>query len=129
MKKLKKMQEIRRCFSCSDFGIVLGCRFYVKAITNRRLAEKEPGLRAGDVVTRINDADCDALTLAEARRLLDRSRERLSLVVQRNVPRGQACKWSSQSTLYERLGSGDVSNYRINHLVFSSVLVALWLLP
>jgi tight junction protein 1 len=29
-----------------DFGIVLGCRFYIKEILNPKLAEKEPGLKA-----------------------------------------------------------------------------------
>lgn len=90
----------------SDFGIVLGCKFYVKDITNKKLAEKDPGLKEGDVVLKINDQNCDDLTLSDARKLLDKSRERLSLIVQRDVPRGANWKWSSQATLYERLGSG-----------------------
>lgn len=86
----------------------MGCKFYVKDITNKKLAEKDPGLKEGDVVLKINDQNCDELTLSDARKLLDKSRERLSLIVQRDVPRGTNWKWSSQATLYERLGSGIV---------------------
>ncbi|KRZ73279.1 Tight junction protein ZO-1, partial [Trichinella papuae] len=90
-----------------DFGIVLGCKFFIKDITNRRLAEKDPGLKEGDVVLKINGENCDQMTLNEARRLLDRSKDRLSLVIQRDVPRGANWKWSSQATLYERIGGTD----------------------
>ncbi|KRX92395.1 Tight junction protein ZO-1 [Trichinella pseudospiralis] len=90
-----------------DFGIVLGCKFFIKDITNRRLAEKDPGLKEGDVVLKINGENCDQMTLSEARRLLDRSKDRLSLVIQRDVPRGANWKWSSQATLYERIGGTD----------------------
>uniref|UniRef100_A0A915KE88 Tight junction protein ZO-2 n=1 Tax=Romanomermis culicivorax TaxID=13658 RepID=A0A915KE88_ROMCU len=88
-----------------DFGVVLGCKFYIKSITNKKLAEKEPGLREGDAVVKINDVSCDDLTMTEARKLLDKSRERLSMVIKRDVPRGTAWKWSSQATLYEKLGN------------------------
>ncbi|KRX17556.1 Tight junction protein ZO-1 [Trichinella nelsoni] len=90
-----------------DFGIVLGCKFFIKDIANRRLAEKDPGLKEGDVVLKINGENCDQMTLSEARRLLDRSKDRLSLVIQRDVPRGANWKWSSQATLYERIGGTD----------------------
>lgn len=85
---------------------MLGCKFYIKAITNKKLAEKEPGLKAGDVVLKINAQDCEEMTLSDARKLLEKSKERLSLVIQRDVPRGTTWKWPSQATLYERLGPG-----------------------
>lgn len=93
-----------------DFGIILGCKFFVKEITNKKLAEKEPGLKENDVVKSINGQLCDDLTLADARKLLEKSKERLSLIVQRDIPRGANWKWSSQATLYERIGSG-TENY------------------
>ncbi|KAI6207689.1 hypothetical protein M3Y96_00035600 [Aphelenchoides besseyi] len=89
-----------------DFGIVLGCKFYIKEITNPKLAEKEPGLKEGDSILRINGTALDGVTLEEATRLLQRSREKLSLVVQRDVRRGTpGSRWPSQTTVYERLGS------------------------
>ncbi|VDK48397.1 unnamed protein product [Anisakis simplex] len=88
-----------------DFGIVLGCKYYIKEITNRKLAEKDPGLREGDTVLRINGQSVDGVTIEEATKWLVRSREKLSLVVQRDVRRGSGSRWPSQTTVYERLGS------------------------
>ncbi|TKR93669.1 hypothetical protein L596_008082 [Steinernema carpocapsae] len=92
-----------------DFGIVLGCKFYIKEITNRKLAEKDPGLREGDVVLRVNGQSLDGVTYEEATKWLQRSRERLSLVVQRDVRRNSSVngrsRWPSQNTVYEHLGS------------------------
>ncbi|KAH7728368.1 PDZ domain protein [Aphelenchoides avenae] len=89
-----------------DFGIVLGCKFYIKEITNEKLAEKDPGLKEGDIVLKVNGQSLDGVTLDEATRLLQRSREKLSLVVQRDVRRtGGGSRWPSQNTVYERLGS------------------------
>uniref|UniRef100_A0A0N5A8Y0 Tight junction protein ZO-1 n=1 Tax=Syphacia muris TaxID=451379 RepID=A0A0N5A8Y0_9BILA len=87
-----------------DFGIVLGCKFYIKEITNRKLAEKEPGLKEGDTILRINGQSVDGITIDEATKWLTRSREKLSLVIQRDVRTGTS-RWPSQNTIYERLGS------------------------
>uniref|UniRef100_A0A0R3RV22 PDZ domain-containing protein n=1 Tax=Elaeophora elaphi TaxID=1147741 RepID=A0A0R3RV22_9BILA len=87
-----------------DFGIVLGCKFYIKEITNRKLAEKDPGLREGDTVLRINGQSVEGITIEEATKWLSKSREKLSLVVQRDVRRDSS-RWPSQNTVYERLGS------------------------
>jgi hypothetical protein len=71
-------------------------------------------LQEGDTVLRINGQSLDTVTLEEASRLLQRSREKLSLVVQRDVRRGGggggggtngSSRWPSQTTVYERLGS------------------------
>lgn len=84
----------------------MGCKYYIKEITNPKLAEKDPGLKEGDVVLRVNGQSLDGVTLEEATRWLQRSREKLSLVVQRDVRRGTpGSRWSSQNTVYERLGS------------------------
>lgn len=37
-----------------DFGIVLGCRIYIKEITSRSLIEKDASLQEGDVVLKVN---------------------------------------------------------------------------
>ncbi|RCN35506.1 PDZ/DHR/GLGF domain protein [Ancylostoma caninum] len=87
-----------------DFGIVLGCKFYIKEIRNPKLAEKDPGLREGDSVLRINGQSVDGSTLEEVNKWLERSRDKLCLVIQRDVRRGTS-RWPSQNTVYERVGS------------------------
>ncbi|VDM53174.1 unnamed protein product [Angiostrongylus costaricensis] len=87
-----------------DFGIVLGCKFYIKEIRNPKLAEKDPGLREGDSVLRINGQSVEGATLEEVSKWLERSRDKLCLVIQRDVRRGTS-RWSSQNTVYERVGS------------------------
>lgn len=87
-----------------EFGIELGCKFYIKEIRNRKLSEKEPGLKEGDSVLKINGQLCDDLSLSDAKKLLQKYSDKLTLVVQRDVPRGSSWRWPSQSTLYEQLG-------------------------
>uniref|UniRef100_A0A1I7XGY9 PDZ domain-containing protein n=1 Tax=Heterorhabditis bacteriophora TaxID=37862 RepID=A0A1I7XGY9_HETBA len=88
----------------ADFGIVLGCKFYIKEIRNTKLAEKDPGLKEGDSVLRINGQSVEGSTLDEVNKWLERSREKLCLVIQRDVRRGTS-RWPSQNTVYERVGS------------------------
>jgi len=56
-----------------DFGIILGCRLYVKEITNRATAEKE-NIREGDILIKINTTNADNLSLKEAKKLMESSR-------------------------------------------------------
>ncbi|CAB3410918.1 unnamed protein product [Caenorhabditis bovis] len=87
-----------------DFGIVVGCKFYIKEIRNPKLAEKDPGLREGDSILRVNGQSLDGATLEEVNKWLERSRDKLCLVIQRDVRRGTS-RWPSQNTVYERVGS------------------------
>ncbi|CAI4226800.1 unnamed protein product [Auanema sp. JU1783] len=87
-----------------DFGIVVGCKFYIKEIRNPKLADKDPGLREGDAVLRINGQNLEGATLEEVNKWLERSREKLCLVIQRDVRRTTS-RWPSQNTVYERVGS------------------------
>ena len=68
-----------------DFGIVLGCKIYV-----RELAETKDGrgagaggLQEGDVLLKINNHATDSMTLKEARKLLESAKDKLNLVVRR----------------------------------------------
>eukprot|EP00081_Caenorhabditis_elegans_P000473 NP_001021686.1 ZO-1 (Zonula Occludens tight junctional protein) Ortholog [Caenorhabditis elegans] len=87
-----------------DFGIVVGCKFYIKEIRNPKLAEKDPGLKEGDSVLRINGQSLEGASLEEVNKWLERSRDKLCLVIQRDVRRGTS-RWPSQNTVYERVGS------------------------
>merc|ERR1719474_2650615 len=67
-----------------DFGIVLGCKIYIKEITNRSVADKDGNLQEGDLVQKINNLSLDGLSLKEARKLLDSAKEKLDLMVKRD---------------------------------------------
>ncbi|XP_064114052.1 tight junction protein ZO-1-like isoform X4 [Macrobrachium nipponense] len=69
-----------------DFGIVLGCRIYIKEISNKAAVDKDGTLKEGDVLLRINSNSTDNLTLKEARKLIESAKERLQLVVRRDPP-------------------------------------------
>ncbi|GIY97115.1 tight junction protein ZO-1 [Caerostris extrusa] len=66
-----------------DFGIVLGCWIYIKEITNKSLLSKDESVREGDIITKINSSSIDGLSLKEAKKLMDNTKEKLHLVVRR----------------------------------------------
>ncbi|XP_064470378.1 tight junction protein ZO-1-like [Ornithodoros turicata] len=81
-----------------DYGVVLGCRIYIKEINNRSIAEKDGGIQEGDVVLKINNTTIDGMTLKEARKLLESSKERLQLVLRREgrpTTAAEQTRWSS----------------------------------
>ena len=67
-----------------DFGIVLGCKIYIKDIVNRSVADKDGNLQDGDIVQKINNISLDGLSFKEARKLLDSAKDRLDLTVKRD---------------------------------------------
>ncbi|XP_042862802.1 tight junction protein ZO-1-like isoform X13 [Penaeus japonicus] len=69
-----------------DFGIVLGCRIYVKEISNKASVEKDGSLKEGDTLLRINSTSTENMTLKEARKILESTKERLQLLVRRDPP-------------------------------------------
>ncbi|CAG0923511.1 unnamed protein product [Notodromas monacha] len=74
------------CFPVADFGVVLGCKIYVKEVLPRSIADKEGGLREGDVLTKINAHSTENMTLKEARKLVDSAKDKLHLIVRRDKP-------------------------------------------
>lgn len=69
-----------------DFGIVLGCKIYVKEITNRiNMNEKDVSIQEGDIIHKINNTNLEGLTLKEAKKLLDSCKEKVSLVIGREL--------------------------------------------
>jgi hypothetical protein len=47
----------------SEFGIVLGCRIYIKEIAGRSLADKDGSLQVGDLLQKLNNLSIDGLSL------------------------------------------------------------------
>ncbi|XP_023173759.2 tight junction protein ZO-1 isoform X12 [Drosophila hydei] len=72
-----------------DYGIVLGCRLFVKEISTKardQLAANGYSLQEGDVITRIHNTNCaDTMSLKEAKKIIDGCKERLNLVVLRDI--------------------------------------------
>ncbi|KYQ56669.1 Tight junction protein ZO-1 [Trachymyrmex zeteki] len=79
-----------------DFGIVLGCRLYVKEVTRENI-----GVKTGDVLTRIGSVAADNMSLKEARKLMDQCKDRLSIVITRD---NSCCHVQQQ-------GKGDSGEY------------------
>lgn len=95
-------------FPLSDFGIVLGCKLYVKELTLRareQLNQGGQGLCEGDMVTRINNTPVtDAMTLKEARKLIESCKDRLNLVVTRELIREETVTNGNYQNNYNSLG-------------------------
>ncbi|XP_063697215.1 uncharacterized protein LOC134828156 isoform X3 [Culicoides brevitarsis] len=70
-----------------DFGIVLGCKLYVKEIsskTKEQLAANGYTLNEGDIITRIHNTNCnDSLSIKEAKKIIDSCKDRLTISVMR----------------------------------------------
>ncbi|KAE8744350.1 hypothetical protein FOCC_FOCC009073 [Frankliniella occidentalis] len=95
--------QLQRNKKKDDFGVVLGCKIYVREVLHR--GEKDgigaPGnsLQEGDVLLKINNHSADGLSLKEARKLMDASKDKLSLLVRREA-RSSSSQQSSNGNLY-----------------------------
>ncbi|KAG8191357.1 hypothetical protein JTE90_006102 [Oedothorax gibbosus] len=70
-----------------DFGLVLGCRIYVKEFTNHSGVEKEGTIQEGDIVLKINSNSTDGMTLKEARKMIESTKEKLQLhILKKELP-------------------------------------------
>lgn len=79
---------INKASKKEDFGIVLGCRLFIKEISSRtreQLAANGYPIQEGDIVTRVHNTNCnDSMSIKEARKLIDSCKERLNLAVIRD---------------------------------------------
>ena len=66
-----------------DFGVVLGCKIYIKEISGRSVADKDGILEEGDFVLKLNNTSLEGLTLKEARKLIETSKDKLELTIQK----------------------------------------------
>ncbi|KAI5645821.1 PDZ domain (Also known as DHR or GLGF) domain-containing protein [Phthorimaea operculella] len=90
-----------------DFGIVLGCKLYVKELTMRareQLNAAGQGLCEGDVVARINNTPInDNITLKEAKKLIESCKDRLNLTVTRELIREETVTNGNYQNNYNSL--------------------------
>ncbi|XP_017073459.2 tight junction protein ZO-3 isoform X12 [Drosophila eugracilis] len=72
-----------------DYGVVLGCRLFVKEISSKareQLNANGYSLQEGDIITRIHNTNCgDTMSIKEAKKIIDGCKERLNLVVLRDI--------------------------------------------
>ncbi|CRK89457.1 CLUMA_CG003198, isoform D, partial [Clunio marinus] len=71
-----------------DFGLVLGCRIFVKEISSKmreQLQANGYSLQEGDIITRVHNTNCnDSMSVKEAKKIMDGCKERLNLAVVRD---------------------------------------------
>ena len=77
--------SLQRSKKKEDFGVVLGCKIYIKEIVPRTVADKDGILKEGDELTKINGSFVDSLNLKEAKKILDGCKEKLDLTVKRST--------------------------------------------
>nr|XP_026500123.1 tight junction protein ZO-1-like [Vanessa tameamea] len=98
-----------------DFGIVLGCKIYVKELTMRareQLNQAGQGLCEGDVISRINNtAVTDAMTLKEAKKLVESCKDRLNLVITRELIREETVTNGNYQNNYSSLEATPHTTY------------------
>ncbi|XP_067654258.1 tight junction protein ZO-1-like isoform X2 [Haliotis asinina] len=64
-----------------DFGVVLGCKFFVKEVLPHSLAAQEGAVKEGDTVLKINNTPIDNLSLTDARKLIEKTKDKLQLII------------------------------------------------
>ncbi|XP_069619766.1 tight junction protein ZO-2 isoform X3 [Ranitomeya imitator] len=68
-----------------EYGLRLGSQIFIKEMTDIGLAMRDGNLHEGDIVLKINGTVTENMSLGDARKLIERSRGKLQLVVQRDA--------------------------------------------
>lgn len=67
-----------------EYGLRLGSQLFIKEMTSSGLANRDGNLQEGDIILKINGTVTENLSLSDAGKLIEKSRGRLQLVVQRD---------------------------------------------
>ncbi|XP_047228085.1 tight junction protein ZO-2a isoform X3 [Girardinichthys multiradiatus] len=67
-----------------EYGLRLGSQLFIKEMTSTGLAGRDGNLKEGDIILKINGTVTENLSLGDAGKLIEKSRGRLQLVVQRD---------------------------------------------
>ncbi|XP_077331098.1 tight junction protein 2 isoform X3 [Lithobates pipiens] len=95
-----------------EFGLRLGSQIFIKEMTDAGLATRDGSLNEGDIVLKINGTVTENMSLADARKLIEKSRGKLQLVVQRDV---QQTLINIPSVHDSDSDIGDISEIESNH--------------
>ncbi|CAG9812618.1 unnamed protein product, partial [Phaedon cochleariae] len=95
-----------------DFGIVLGCKLFIKEISPRardQLLNTNQSLEIGDLLTKLNNTNCnDVMSLKEAKKIIDGSKDKLQITVAREVAFNSNVSHQAQSSIST---TGAVNNF------------------
>ncbi|KAK2823811.1 hypothetical protein Q7C36_020411 [Tachysurus vachellii] len=67
-----------------EYGLRLGSQLFIKEMTSTGLASRDGNLQEGDIILKINGTATENLSLGDAGKLIEKSRGKLQLVVQRD---------------------------------------------
>ncbi|XP_069818680.1 tight junction protein ZO-3 isoform X2 [Dendropsophus ebraccatus] len=67
-----------------EYGLKLGSQIFIKHITETGLAAQEKFLQEGDLILKINGVTSENMSLADTRRLIEKSKGKLTLTVLRD---------------------------------------------
>ncbi|XP_031711473.1 tight junction protein ZO-2a isoform X3 [Anarrhichthys ocellatus] len=67
-----------------EYGLRLGSQLFIKEMTSTGLACRDGSLQEGDIILKINGTVTENLSLTDAGKLIEKSRGKLQLVVQRD---------------------------------------------
>ncbi|KAF7661638.1 hypothetical protein LDENG_00257050 [Lucifuga dentata] len=67
-----------------EYGLHLGSQLFIKAMSSTGLANRDGNLKEGDIILKINGTVTENLSLSDAGKLIEKSRGKLQLTVQRD---------------------------------------------
>lgn len=67
-----------------EYGLRLGSQLFIKEMTSTGLASRDGNLQEGDIILKINGTVTENLSLSDAGKLIEKSRGKLQLLVQRD---------------------------------------------
>ncbi|XP_066261904.1 tight junction protein ZO-1 isoform X1 [Euwallacea similis] len=95
-----------------DFGIVLGCKLFIKEISSKareQLLNTNQSLDLGSFVTKINNTSCnDLMSLKEAKKIIDSCKDKLHITVARDFVGPSNVSHQTQSSIST---TGAVNNF------------------
>nr|CAH7718510.1 unnamed protein product [Callosobruchus chinensis] len=95
-----------------DFGIVLGCKLFIKEISPKardQLLTTNQSLDIGDFVTKLNNTNCnDMMSLKEAKKIIDACKDKLNITIARDFSFNSAGSHQAQSSIST---TGAVNNF------------------
>uniref|UniRef100_A0A8C8F0B7 Tight junction protein ZO-2 n=1 Tax=Oncorhynchus tshawytscha TaxID=74940 RepID=A0A8C8F0B7_ONCTS len=79
-----RKEQMKRSGSREQYGLRLGSQLFIKEMTSTGLACRDGNLQEGDIILKINGTVTENLSLSDAGKLIEKSRGKLQLVVQRD---------------------------------------------
>uniref|UniRef100_A0A8C6WZS3 Tight junction protein 2a (zona occludens 2) n=1 Tax=Neogobius melanostomus TaxID=47308 RepID=A0A8C6WZS3_9GOBI len=73
------------CLTLPEYGLRLGSQLFIKEMSSTGLARRDGNLQEGDIILKINGTATENLSLSDAGKLIEKSRGKLQLVVQRDI--------------------------------------------